>query len=160
MSTTGSRRGSGTISPQPWKPSRNCRSSRRRWAKSTSGWWMKAQSQRWSLLIFMGSCTSRWQSKDGRQRHLSYPAKVRLWKGLLEAGAEFNQPTAALPMAPAPRQPLKMSNKSVLFLLGLFYFNFWPEQINELFAFFNPSLMLLNRFKITIPPISLSRPRP
>ena len=57
LPTPGSRGGSGSISPLPWKPSRNWRMShlliagssfQRRWAKSTLGWWMKTQSRHWA----------------------------------------------------------------------------------------------------------------
>ena len=44
---------------------------------------------------------------------LSSPTKVRFWKGLPDAGAEFIQVTAMLSMVPAPRLPLMVSNKSV-----------------------------------------------
>ena len=57
--------------------------------------------------------------QEGRQRHLPCPAEVRLWRGLPDAGATFYQPTVPLPMAPAPRQPLKMGSMSGRFLLGL-----------------------------------------
>ena len=43
--------------------------------------------------------------QEGRQQHLSHPAEVRFWRGLLDAGAKFYQPTAVLSMAPALRAP-------------------------------------------------------
>ena len=86
-----------------------------------------------------GYCPTSWGAvpegghrREGRQRHLSSPAEVRLRKGL----PEFNQPMAALVRA-SPEDG-----------------NFPPRASQT-----NLSLMLLNCFKISIAPFLTFPPR-